>query len=315
MLWETSDPNAALQERFGLADLEGATAWVSATLRERWHLHVTGVERVLISAANALVWARTEHATFVVKMCADTASFARLANIATLVGDLAADLPVAAPIPGTDGRRRQLAHTSRPLSVAVHPLIDGDILDVSDLASVRAAGEMVGRLHLALATIDPTPFANGPRESNGDLAGSIGTGLGRLPIERAPRAHARLRELLSTLPALDTAPQLAHGDIRGANILTRDGQVAALLDFDEVSIRHRTVEIALGAVLLGTQFRTWAPAPAGAQRTFLEGYDDVVALTDTERAWTEALRLWFGITQIPPGPDPHGWADAVEQGW
>lgn len=313
MLWEDTDPNVALAQRFGLADLEAAAGWVARALRDGWGLGVSGVERVLISDVNALAWAHTDRGVVVVKICSHEPAFGRLDAIAALLGHLdSLHLPVAAPIAGLDGRRRHVVPNDRPLSVAVQPRVEGDLLDVGDLAAVRAAGQLVGRLHLALADVDPGPFADGPREMRGDPRESITSTLDQLPSSRAPRAHARLVDLLSTLPALDTTPQLAHGDIRGANILLRGQEIAALLDFDEVSIRHRTVEISLGAVLLATEFRRWPPTPPEAQRTFLDGYADIVELTDNELGWSEALRLWFGLGQIPPGDDPAGWASAVE---
>lgn len=314
MLWENTDPAAALPDRFGLPHIGAAAEWLSTALHRGWSLSGARVERVLISHVNALAWVRTAEQAFVVKICCDSASFTRLEDIAALLARLESyGFPVAAPVPDRDGRRRSTVTSDRPLSVAVHPKIEGDLLDVADLAAVQATGELVGRLHVALADEDPAPFAHGPREIAGDLRTHIRGSLDRLPHDRAPRAHARLVDLLETLPDLDVAPQLGHGDVRGANVLVRDHRVAALLDFDEVSVRHRTVEIALGAVLLATEFRRWPPAPPKAQHALLAGYESVVDLTDVERAWTDALRLWFGLTQIPPGPDPGGWADAVEQ--
>lgn len=314
MLWEDTDPTAALPDRFGLPDIEAAAEWVSTALHRGWSLSGARVERVLISHVNALAWVRTAEQAFVVKFCCDPGAFDRLGRIAELLGRLdARGMPVAAPVPGRDGRRRSTVTSDRPLSIAVHPTIEGDLLDVGDLAAVRATGELVGRLHLALADEDSTPFADGPREIAGDLRVHVLGTLDRLPRDRAPRAHARLVDLLETLPDLDVTPQLGHGDVRGANVLVRNHRVAALLDFDELSLRHRTVEIALGAVLLATEFRRWPPAPPLAHEALLAGYQSVVDVTEVERAWTEALRLWFGLTQIPPGPDPAGWADAVEQ--
>lgn len=314
MLWETAEPTAALTERFGLASLAAAQAWVADVLDERWGLGPRSCDRVVISDRNALAWVGTDAGAYVVKIASHEPAFTRLDAIAELLGRLDdAGLPVAAPVPDLTGRRRAVVATDRPLSLAVHPLIDGDLLDVSDLAAVRATGELVGRLHTELAGVDPEPFADGPREISGDLRAHLASALDRLPSSRAPRAHARLAALLAELPDLDVPPQLGHGDVRGANVLVRDHRVAALLDFDEVSIRHRIAELSLGAVLLATEFRRWPPAPVDAQRALVQGYEGVVQLTDAERAWGEALRLWFGLGQIPPGDDPDGWAAAIDR--
>lgn len=315
MLWEDTDPEAALRARFGLRDRDQATAWLATVLRRTWGLRVDAGERLILSDTNALAWVDTHGGSFVVKIASHEPAFARLDAIADLLGRLdGAGLPVAAPLPHLSGRRRVEVATDRPLSVAVHPLVDGDLLDVTDLAAVRATGEMVGRLHASLSGVDPTPFRRGPRESGSDLRDHLRSALERVPRDRAPRAHARLAALLTELPALDVAPHLGHGDIRGANVLIRDHQVAALLDFDELSIRPRVVEISLGAVLLATEFRSWPPAPPDAHRALLEGYQGVVSMSDAEKLWGEALRIAYGLGQIPTGPDPAGWADAVEQG-
>lgn len=313
MLWEDTDPTAALQERFGLTGFDGAARWLTATLQHGWGVRVSDVERILVSDSNALAWVRTDTAVLVIKVASRAEAFARLDAIADLLGSLTAcGLPVAAPLPDQEGRRRHIVETDRALSAAVHPRVDGDLLDVADLVAVHATGELVGRLHVALAEVDPAPFAGGPREILGDLRTHVIGTLSRLPQARAPHAFARLTDLLGTLPDIEVPPRLGHGDIRGANVLVRDHRVAAVLDFDELSIRHRSVEISLGAVLLATGFRRWPPAPPVAQDAFLRGYESVVTLTDAERGWCEALRLWFGLRQIR-GDDPEGWAAAVER--
>jgi homoserine kinase type II len=313
MLWEDADPLEALRARFGLSDPDRATRWLAAALHGSWGLCLDSCDRLLLSSTNALAWANTDGGSYVIKVASHQPSFERLERVGSLLADLErGGLPVAAPVGTLDGAARALVESDRPLSVALHPLIDGELLDAADLDAVHATGELVGRLHHALADLDPAPFRDGPRESGADLREQIRTAVDRMPPERAPRAHARLTDLLDVLPALDVAPQLGHGDIRGANVLVRDHRVAALLDFDELSIRHRVVEISLGAVLLATEFRRWPPAPLAAQRSLMRGYEGVVQLTDAERAWSEALRIAYGLSQIPTGPDPAGWADAVE---
>lgn len=315
MLWEDTDPALALPERFGLRDQPAAVGWLAQVLRENWGLRVESCDRILISATNALAWVGTDAGPFVIKVASHEPAFARLDDIAALLGRLEQDgLPVPAPVPDISGRRRAVAETDRALSVAVLPLVDGDLLDVADLAAVRDTGEVVGRLHLALADLDPTPFGAGRLDVDGELRGRLAAAPDRLPAGVAPHARAHLADLLATLPNLDIPRQLVHGDIRGANVLVREHRVAALLDFDELGGGLRTMELAMGAVMLATEFRRWPPAPVAAQEALIEGYERVLPLSDVERGWCTAMRIAGGLSQIPPGLDPAGWAAAVETG-
>ena len=88
------------------------------------------------------------------------------------------------------------------------------------------------------------------------------------------------------------------------------GQVAAVLDLDEVRVDHRIAELAQTSVLLGTLFRDWRPTPAPARRALREGYEQVRPLGEAEQAWLEALTLWIGLTSIP-AEDAARWITAV----
>ncbi len=123
---------------------------------------------------------------------------ARLGALAEVVAQLGAQgLPVAAPRRTLGGAAR--AVTEDPaLSVIVLPEVMGDFLDAGDPAAVRATGETLARVHLALAQLQihlpelpesaPVPAAD-PR-----LLVAEGTA-GR---KRAPRAAARLDALWPT---------------------------------------------------------------------------------------------------------------------
>ena len=92
--------------------------------------------------------------------------FQRLADTAALTTWLdASGIPVAAPIPASDGRLRvELNH----VSLGVFPVIDGDLLDVGDPAQVTAAGQMLATLHDALAAY-PHRIDGGPSTRHGQL--------------------------------------------------------------------------------------------------------------------------------------------------
>ncbi|MBZ2195199.1 phosphotransferase enzyme family protein [Occultella gossypii] len=315
MLWERDHAPDALHARFGFTDVDEATGWLTGTLRREWGLSVVDCERVLISDHNAIAWVRTDASRLVVKVGSNASAFERLAAIADVLGDLdAAGLPVAAPLPSIGGARRVVDHTDRPLSVVVQPFVEGDLLDTTDAAAVRAAGTALAHLHEATAGLPTAGVTVNRSVPEPDLRRRLLTGIDTARSERAPRAGARLAQLLVELPDIDTAPQLIHSDYRGTNIVMSGARVAAILDFDEMTVDHRVYDVARAAVNLATRFRSWRPTTPDVRAQFLAGYRSGGVLTDREEGWLEAFILWMGVGSVPPGDDPDGWADAVEHG-
>lgn len=315
MLWEPADPLTVLRDRFGLADATEAATRVKGALAEHWGLRDSTCDRIVLSDQNLLVWARSPVGPVVVKACAWPPSFARLGTVAEVVAHLGAQgLPVATPHRTLDGAARALVDGAAPLSVMVLPEVTGDLLDARNVAAVRATGETLARLHLALAELQvDLPGGPGSAPPVG-VRPRLHLAEGAAARGRAPRAAARLDALLADLPDLDVAPTLVHGDVRGANVLVDAGRVAAVLDYDSMAVGHRVHDLAAGAVKLATRFRTWDPPPPAARGQLLEGYRSVAGLTSAEERWWEAAVLAEGLGQIPAGADPAGWADAVE-GW
>ena len=310
LLWESADEHEALRERFGFADVAEATDWLAATLRERWGLRVHSCRRLPISDHNAIAWVSTDGADLVVKWSCEERLFPRLEATTGLITHLADQgIPVAAPLPGQDDAVRVVADGPvGPLSVAVLPEIEGTWLDVTDLDAVRTVGVCLARMHEVLGGLElpalEGPPPRPPRER-------VRTWLEKHDHRRAPSASPRLAALLADLPDLDDAPQLVHGDVRAANLLMQGGQVAAVLDLDEVRVDHRIAELAQTSVLLGTLFRDWRPTPVPARRALREGYEQVRPLDEVERAWLKALTLWIGLASIP-AEDAAPWIAAVE---
>ena len=195
-----------------------------------------------------------------------------------------------------------IIHGRAVLSAVVLPQITGDFLDVGDPLAVRATGETLARVHLALAQLDaqltelPRPVASEPLVGAEPRLLHAGAAGGR---ERAPRAAARLDALLADLPDLDVPPALVHGDVRGANVLLDAGQVSALLDYDSMRLGHRVHDLAAGAVKLATRFRSWDPPPPTMREHLVAGYDSVAGLTSAEKRWLEAFVLAEGQATSP----------------
>jgi homoserine kinase type II len=128
------------------------------------------------------------------------------------------------------------------VSVGVYPVVDGDLLDVDDPAQVTEAGQMLARLHEALAAY--------PHSIDG----------GR------PAPHE----------------QLVHNDFRSANILRDQTRITAVLDFEEVTYRTRVADLAQAAVLLGTRYHNWAPTSRPVREAFVSAYREQFPLTSVE---------------------------------
>jgi Ser/Thr protein kinase RdoA (MazF antagonist) len=313
MLWESTDPRRALQERFRLDSFDDAVSWLSKGLAQAWAIDVEACDRILISGHNAIAWVRTDQGPLVAKWSRAQDQFARFTAIAELLQALHKQgVPVAPPLTSVDDQLRVIVDSgSSPLSMTVQPQIDGDLLDTTDEAAVRQAGACLSNLHSALAIHKGSRLIEVDPGRSPDLRQRIETWLEFNDAGRAPAASARLRSQIASLPPIDTEPQLIHNDYRASNILTADSEVLAVIDFDEVGWDYCISDLANAFVLLSTRFTKWQPTPASVRDTLLEGYQSVRSLTQLEHEWLQALVLIRGIGAIPAGDDPAGWANAV----
>ncbi|MGH3486669.1 MAG: phosphotransferase [Actinopolymorphaceae bacterium] len=321
MLWEADDPSLALDKRFGFTDLGQATRWLGDVLATHWGVEVVSWERFVISAGNALVWLTTDTQRLLAKWSVVSRLHPRLAEFARLTDWLGRrGMPVSAPIPSIDGI---LQVETGGVSLCLQRVADGAHLDVSDPAQVYAAGVALADLHLALAeypfldsmtTLDvrsqPEPLV--ARLSDG--IESTGTNSAGTNPARA-EAIGALRAFLGTRrsdPSVPGPAQLIHRDFRSANVLFTGNTVTAVLDFEEVKYDFSVVDLAHSAVLLGTQFRNWAPVPPETHEVFVAGYRSVRSLSESEDAWLAALMLWGTVHFVPAGDDPAGWGTSAK---
>ena len=149
MLWESVDPAVALTERFGFADAVAAAGWMADALWHTWAIASDDCDHLVISDRNLLAWITIDDRRLIAKLSVSPSRFQRLADTAALRLWLqTAGLPVAAPIPTSDGR---LQVELNNISLGVCPVIEGALLDVGDPAQVTEAGQMLATLHQALA--------------------------------------------------------------------------------------------------------------------------------------------------------------------
>jgi homoserine kinase type II len=312
MLWETDDPGDALKTRFGFSDGVAAARWVVAVLDAQWGVRVDSCDRIVISGHNALAWVDTPSGRMLAKWSVAPDRFRRLAAVARLTAWLGEKgLPVSAPVVAVDGR---VQVEIDGISLGLQREIDGDLLDTTDPALVRAAGAVLARLHDALATYpdaDRMPELVAPSTPLADqITGWLDSRGEHIP---AVSRHA-LRRLVADVPGDPLPTQLVHGDFRSANVLCAGSDVAAVIDFEDTRFDHRIVELARSAVMLGTRFRDWGPVSAEIRAIFLDGYQSECRLTPAEAGWWDAIVLWYTLMLTPPGDGPTGWgSDALSQ--
>lgn len=259
MLWESTDPHEALTKRFGFHTTSSAAEWITEVLEQHWNLRVTRCDALVISDRNVVAWLDVGGRRLITKWSSVPHRFSHLKNAARLVAWLdARGLPVAAPIPASDGsllvefggHRRGRLRSRLPLPgsrflVGVLPVVSGELLSVEDPRQVEDAGRMLATLHDALAA----------------YPGHFG-GRGR----RTPM-------------------QVVHNDFRSANLLHDGDGITAVLDFEEVKHDTRGSDLGKSAVLLGTQYRDWGPTSEDVRAAYLDAYDDHAhdPLTSEER--------------------------------
>jgi len=267
MLWESDDPAEQLERRFGFGGGASVAEWVAEVLQRGWELDVTGCERVVISAWNVMAWVLVGNRRVIAKWSALPPRFSRLEDAAQVVAWLdGRGIPVASPIPALDGRLLvEFANdakgrfTSRlPLPgsrflLGVLPVLDGDLLDITDPEHVTDAGRMLAAVHEALASYPHRVGRGGPK--------------GR--------------------------EQLVHNDFRSANVLHDGTRITAVLDLEEVTYGTRIADLARASVLLGTRYRNWRPTTDDVRDAFVTAYGEhaQAALTQAEREQFDELVL------------------------
>ncbi|HET9895480.1 MAG TPA: hypothetical protein VFQ44_11170 [Streptosporangiaceae bacterium] len=107
MLWESADPEQALSQRFGFPDAVSVVGWMGDVLGGAWAIAVDDCDRLIISGGNLLAWITADGRRLIAKWSVVPELFQRLADTTALTMWLHhSGIPVAAPVPASDGRLR-----------------------------------------------------------------------------------------------------------------------------------------------------------------------------------------------------------------
>lgn len=313
MLWESVDADAALTRRFGFVTADDTVRWLAGTLSSRYKIELRSVDRLVISAGNLMAWTLTSEGPLIVKACMYPGEHPRLQAIAELLAWLQRDgFPVSALLPTPDG---ELQLELDAISVGVQRVFAADMLDPTRLDQVARAGTTLARLHESFirypqaADVDRKP-APVPFET--DIAGWLEKNTPDDP--RLRPAFATLQQRAAGLDSVGLDTQLIHLDFRAANILWADGDIVAVLDFEQIARGYRVADVVHAATRLGTFFHNWGPLTAAARAAFLAGYQKRLPLSEKEWAWIEVLTLLEAVgLAVQPGSMQEQWLAAAER--
>lgn len=181
----------------------------------------------------------------------------------------------------------------------VFTFIDGDEFNIDRPAHISGTGSILARYHRTVEDFPHLPPPEAPRYNPGSLLGLIERLMQRdIMGELAEPLHwydRRAVHLRSVLPDEDYAALphvLIHGDMHRDNVIFRGDAVAALIDFDQVTVDARIVDLADALVdfTVGATPPDWFPwgvyaGPLDPQRAalLLEGYHTIAPLSEAER--------------------------------
>ncbi|HEX3815742.1 MAG TPA: phosphotransferase [Mycobacteriales bacterium] len=296
MLWESTDAETALAQRFRFDTAEIAAHWLTDRMSRGYGVAVTSVDRLVISARSLLAWMSAPDGPLIAKCSVVPGAHRRLAAIGDLLVRLREQgLPVAARLTDRTGAAQV---GWEHLSLGVQRVVRGELLDPADHRQAHVAGATLARLHQALAEY--------PRVAELDSGTARSTPMSDFDEylrsapadDDPPPVAAAIRTLLDRADGLDelgAERQLVHGDFRASNILWDNDGVSAVLDFEEMGRRHRVEDLAQASVLLGTRYHNWAPISAEIRSAFLAGYQELQPLTQHEWDWFPLMMLRHGI--------------------
>jgi aminoglycoside phosphotransferase (APT) family kinase protein len=197
--------------------------------------------------------------------------------------DLAPRLPLPIPAPVRAGTPSQAL--GYPWQWTVVPWFAGEsaLADppVDQRATAISLGQFLAALHRpAPAEAPRNPYRGVPLADRREQWRANLTALGR--AVDAPRL-ASLFDELSAVPAWDGPDLWVHGDVHPGNLVVRDGELAAVVDFGDLCRGDRASDLVVAWMLFDQPARDAFRSAAGAEREI----DD--ATWARARAWALAL--------------------------
>ncbi len=195
--------------------------------------------------------------------------------------ELAPRLPLPIPAPVRVGR----PSTGYPWPWSICPWIEGESALVSPPTDLAASAERLGRFLAAVHVPAPegapaNPFRGIPLSGRTERTLAALDDLG--DAVDGPRLR-RLWDQLLVLPAWDRPPVWVHGDTHPGNLVVRDGELVAVVDWGDLTAGDPAGDLAVAWMLL--------PAPHRPAFRTAVGADDDAALWDRGRAWAVAIGL------------------------
>jgi aminoglycoside phosphotransferase (APT) family kinase protein len=195
--------------------------------------------------------------------------------------ELAPRLPLPIPAPVRTGR----PGAGYPWPWSICPWIEGESALVSPPTDLAATADALGRFLAAVHQPAP-PDAPANAYRGVPLGDRTERSLAALDdlgdAVDGPRLRALWHELLE-LPAWDRPPVWVHGDTHPGNLVVRDGELVAVVDWGDLTAGDPASDLVVAWMLLPAEHRPAFRSAVGA--------DDDPALWDRGRAWALAIGL------------------------
>lgn len=246
----------------------------------------------------------------------------------------AADISVVTPVDLPSTNPRQVGENWW----VAYPFIEGRAYTAGDLCHIRAAGDLLGRLHAApvepsvLGRLRPYQWPDTVREDVTSDLETLDRVLTSYVGDDAPSARAAVHELAdrwwsTSLPVLRAAEETepfprtgVSSDYKVANLVFVDGGPPTLVDPDNGGLEPRLFDLAMAVVLFHNECTT-APGRLFTLKeweTFATAYLRHVDLTPRERdLWPAALdhMLWEEGSWALEDNDAEAWTDTRQGGY
>ena len=175
---------------------------------------------------------------------------------------LAPLLPLTVPVP----LGRGVAGEGFPYPWSVYRWLDGAYAVDEPIVDLPDAAVRLGRFVAALRRLDttgaPASFRGGPVSGHADDVHAALWDLGIHGVVDADVVVAAWRAALAAA-TWDRAPVWVHGDLHPANLLCRDGRLAAVVDFGGLGVGDPACDMLPAWTLLTSQTRDLFRAEAG----------------------------------------------------